>query len=653
MADAEPAPRRIRCAGRRAAPRGVRHVSALAIARARGTRTSPTRPGCSSAARSAVARARPSSSSSRPTRPSSGPSATGSPARPRRVPACAAGSRPSTAARARLRPPAGAHPRGPERVAPSARAAWGVRAERITLLPNPVAPPPSCGATSCGRGTASRGRRSCSRAGSRRRSARRRARRARACRRGRRSCSPATGPDEPELRGHAATLGLDGRARSSGRSRAAPCFELLRAADARCSPRAGRTSRTWCRGARGRDTGARDARRRRRGDRARRRERPARADRGPGGARRGDPPLLRGRGPAGAAARSGAVVRRRYAPGASTSELERILERARPREDAPPARRADALPAAARRTPRSSSTRSRTCSTCACSGAPRPGSPTAGIFELVPPFLRALDGAAFHALLPLRRARDPALPADRSLVQGAHEAALALAGDASRAAACRSCSTSTATGGPRRASTARRCATCSTRSRTASPSGRFAASTRVRTVSDFTTGLVRELGVEPVAIFPAFMDLQPFPDRAGAVPRAAARALRRGARALQGARPARGGVAARRGAGPRAELRLIGRGARGPRAQLVERGPTSRGLRPPAGGDRGRARPGNVPRAPVAPRGHGPRRRRGVLPRAPRRRNTWRRDRGPRRGRAHRAPAPARRRAGSRAGARA
>lgn len=35
----------------------------------------------------------------------------------------------------------------------------------------------------------------------------------------------------------------------------------------------------------------------------------------------------------------------------------------------------------------------------------------------------------------------------------------------------------------------------------------------VRTVSAFTTGLVRELGVEPTATFPAYMDLEPFTSR--------------------------------------------------------------------------------------------------------------------------------------------
>src|SRR5207244_12758873 len=32
----------------------------------------------------------------------------------------------------------------------------------------------------------------------------------------------------------------------------------------------------------------------------------------------------------------------------------------------------------------------------------------------------------------------------------------------------------------------------------------------VRTISQYTTGLVRSYGVEPAAVFPAFMDLEPF-----------------------------------------------------------------------------------------------------------------------------------------------
>jgi glycosyltransferase involved in cell wall biosynthesis len=96
----------------------------------------------------------------------------------------------------------------------------------------------------------------------------------------------------------------------------------------------------------------------------------------------------------------------------------------------------------------------------------------------------------------------------------------------------------------------------------------------VRTVSDFTTGLVRELGVEPAAIFPAFMDLQPFltepapfPER----PRAlfvGVLELYKGLDLLAEAWPL---VASEV---PGAELRLIGRGARADLARrLVERGP--------------------------------------------------------------------------------
>src|SRR5207237_7937137 len=35
----------------------------------------------------------------------------------------------------------------------------------------------------------------------------------------------------------------------------------------------------------------------------------------------------------------------------------------------------------------------------------------------------------------------------------------------------------------------------------------------VRTISSYTSGLVRELGVEPAAEFPAFMDLEVFSER--------------------------------------------------------------------------------------------------------------------------------------------
>ena len=51
-----------------------------------------------------------------------------------------------------------------------------------------------------------------------------------------------------------------------------------------------------------------------------------------------------------------------------------------------------------------------------------------------------------------------------------------------------------------------------------SPSPRVRRADAVRTISDYTTGLVRSHGVEPAAVFPAFMDLEPFlePRRAAA-----------------------------------------------------------------------------------------------------------------------------------------
>ena len=63
-------------------------------------------------------------------------------------------------------------------------------------------------------------------------------------------------------------------------------------------------------------------------------------------------------------------------------------------------------------------------------------------------------------------------------------------------------------------------------------------------------GLVRELGVEPAADFPAYMDLEPFTVPPLPLPERAGRALRRRARGVQEHRRARGGVAARRAARP-------------------------------------------------------------------------------------------------------
>ena len=135
-----------------------------------------------------------------------------------------------------------------------------------------------------------------------------------------------------------------------------------------------------------------------------------------------------------------------------------------------------------------------------------------GVFTLVPPLaVRALDGLVFHLLLPFRVAREiRAFEPTIVLVQGAHEAAFALVGR--KLARSRVPVVLDVHGDWR---TATRFYGSSAR-RLLNPVGdRLAAWAvrrvdAVRTVSDFTTALVRELGVEPAATFPAFMDLQAF-----------------------------------------------------------------------------------------------------------------------------------------------
>ena len=162
----------------------------------------------------------------------------------------------------------------------------------------------------------------------------------------------------------------------------------------------------------------------------------------------------------------------------------------------------------------------------------------------------------------------------------------------------------------------------------------------VRTVSDYTTGLVRELGREPAGVYPAYMDLRVVPRRAaGAVAGPAAGALRRRARALQERRRAGGGVAA--GGAP-----CSGREAAARRGGDDEGRSAAAGRRA-AGADgvggaaqlargRARARRVDVPRAPLALRRHGPRRRRGACPRAAGARRARGRDPRPDRGRRQR-----------------
>jgi glycosyltransferase involved in cell wall biosynthesis len=146
-------------------------------------------------------------------------------------------------------------------------------------------------------------------------------------------------------------------------------------------------------------------------------------------------------------------------------------------------------------------------------GTALPGSPTSDdTFRLVPPRRpRLLDGLAFHAALPFRIARElRAFRPQAVLVQGAHEAASALL---ARRLARSEANVILDVHGDWR--TATRLYGSRTRRLLNPFADRVAAWAvrrvdAVRTVSDFTTSLVRELGVEPAATFPAFMDLAPF-----------------------------------------------------------------------------------------------------------------------------------------------
>jgi glycosyltransferase involved in cell wall biosynthesis len=133
-------------------------------------------------------------------------------------------------------------------------------------------------------------------------------------------------------------------------------------------------------------------------------------------------------------------------------------------------------------------------------------------FVLYPPLRpRRLDGAAFYVFLPWRIARElRSSRPDVVLTQGGPETALALAGRALARVPARV--VMDVHGDPGSAtrlygSRARRLL---------SPLGdalsRIALrkADAVRTISGFTTGLVRAQGAEPVATFPAFMDLEPF-----------------------------------------------------------------------------------------------------------------------------------------------
>ena len=146
-------------------------------------------------------------------------------------------------------------------------------------------------------------------------------------------------------------------------------------------------------------------------------------------------------------------------------------------------------------------------------GSAAPGSPTQdGTFTLVPPLRpRALDGAWFHLSLPIRVARElRAFRPDAVVAQSAYEAAAVriargLARSDARLVLDVHADWRTSTrlyGSPLR----RALAPLGDRLARAALQG----ADGVRTISDYTTGLVRQLGLEPAGVFPAFMDLEPF-----------------------------------------------------------------------------------------------------------------------------------------------
>jgi len=133
-------------------------------------------------------------------------------------------------------------------------------------------------------------------------------------------------------------------------------------------------------------------------------------------------------------------------------------------------------------------------------------------FRLVPRVRpRVLDGASFYALLPFRVARDLRdFRPDAALVQGAQETALVLLGR--RLARVPAKVIADVHGDP--ASPARLYG--SPLRRVLAPLADLLAriglrrADGIRTISAYTSGVVRAAGAEPTATFAAFMDLEPF-----------------------------------------------------------------------------------------------------------------------------------------------
>jgi len=198
----------------------------------------------------------------------------------------------------------------------------------------------------------------------------------------------------------------------------------------------------------------------------------------------------------------------------------------------------------------------------------RGADPRFRLFRPLP--LGRLEGAAFYALLPLRVARVlRELRPDAVLVQGAQETSLVLLGRAlarSRAKVVLDVhgdwqAPTRLYGSPWR--------------RALSPLADLLArralrrADAVRTISSYTSGLVRAHGVEPAAIFPAFMDLDPFLEAEPVPPPSLPTALFVGVleryKAVDVLAEAWPQVASRV---PGAELRIVGRGTLAP---VVER----------------------------------------------------------------------------------
>jgi glycogen synthase len=199
-----------------------------------------------------------------------------------------------------------------------------------------------------------------------------------------------------------------------------------------------------------------------------------------------------------------------------------------------------------------------------------PGSPLGdATFRLAPPFRpQLLDGLAYHLALPVRTARElRRFRPDAVVVQGAHEAAAVLLGRMlarSRARVVLDVHGDWRTATRLYGSPARKLLN-PLADRLASIAVRRADA--IRTVSDYTTGLVRQAGVEPAAVFPAFMDLEPFLERPPAPLPDRPAALFIGVLELY--KNVDGLVEAWRLAAsrvPDAELRIVGKG---PRAGLV------------------------------------------------------------------------------------